>query len=226
MPEREDAQVGPDGEARRLPEGERVLWTGAPNRRSIARYFLRERWVMGFVLLTFVLQAADVMQRELFVQRIFGVAVLSAVLGLVAVTGIRLFALLLERTSKYVVTDRRVYFNIGIVLRADAQVPYAAVDGLDVLRRSDGSADIMLSLAPGQDIPWLLLFPHMSWRGSRRGRPTLRGIAQPTIAEASLVAGLTSYAQSDGVRSTVVAPTGSAQGARAMVGGSAHPSPA
>jgi hypothetical protein len=220
-------QVGPDGEARRLPAGERVLWSGGPDRRSIARYFLRERWILGFVLLTFALQAADVLQRGDFVaQRLVGIGVLSAVLGAVALGGVWIYAWLLERTSKYVITDRRVYFNIGIVLRADAQVPYTSVDGLDVLRRSDGSADIMLSLADGQEIPWLLLYPHMSWRGSRRGRPTLRGLVAPQAAADALVAGLNSYAQSEGVSSTVVATGGSSAGARAMRPVSAQPAPA
>jgi hypothetical protein len=198
--------VGPDGEVSRLPAGERVLWSGAPDRRSLARYFLRERWVLLFVCLTFLVQAADVLQRDFPMQRLGGVAILNGALALIAIGSIRFFAVRLEKTSKYVVTDRRVYFNIGIVLRADANVPFSAVDGVDLLRRADGSADLMVSLTAGKEIPWLLLFPHMTWRGSRTGRPTFRALRDPQPAADAVVAGLRSYASASGVESTVVAP--------------------
>jgi hypothetical protein len=186
--------VGPDGEVSRLPAGERVLWQGAPDRRALARFLLRERWVLGFVGFSFAIGAADAMQHPTAaIPRLIGVATLSLILALIAVVSIRLFAWRLAETSSYVITDKRVYFNIGIVLRADANVPYSIVEGVDLLRRPDGSADLMVSLGGTQEIPWLLLFPHMSWRGSRRGRPTFRGIREPDLAAAAVVGALRAY---------------------------------
>jgi hypothetical protein len=92
-----------------------------------------------------------------------------------------------------VITDKRVYFNIGMVLRADANVPYSGVDGVDLLRRSDGSADLMVSLSDEREIPWLLLFPHMTWRGSRRGRPTFRALKDAQLAADAVVGALRAY---------------------------------
>jgi Bacterial PH domain len=218
--------VGPDGEVSRLPAGERVLWRGAPDRRSLARYFFRERWVLGFVLLTFLLQALDVSRRDFPMQRLLGVAILNGVLALIALASIRFFAARLEKTSGYVITDRRVYFNIGVVLRADANVPYAEVDGVDLRRRSDGSGDLMISLAGSKEIPWLLLFPHLTWRGSRKGRPTFRALREPQVAADAVVGALREYARTAGIDSTVLAPAAVTPSGPIPTAAIAAPSPA
>jgi hypothetical protein len=197
--------VGPDGEVSRLPAGERVLWSGAPDAKSLARFYLRERLVLGFVLLTFALQAVDVMRRDFPMQRLIGVAVLSGALALIALGTIRFFAWRLAKTSKYVITDKRVYFNIGIVLRADANVPYSSIDGIDLKRHSDGSADLMVTLGGTKEIPWLLLFPHLTWRGSRKGRPTFRTLRDGQAAADAVVSGLRAYASEAGIDSTITA---------------------
>ncbi len=189
--------VGPDGEVSRLPAGERVLWSGAPDQRSVARYFLRERWVLGFVVLSFLIGVGDALQNggADANRRLVGVATLSMVLLLVAIVSIRFFAWQIAATSKYVITDKRVFFNIGIVMRADANIPFSSVDNVDLLRRSDGSADLLVSLTDAQEIPWLLLFPHMTWRGSRRGRPTFRALRNPQAAADAVVSALRAYPQ-------------------------------
>ncbi len=191
--------IGPDGEVSRLPAGERVLWSGAPDQRSLARYFLRERWFLAFVLFSFSLGAAEALQHtEGTWPRVVGVATLSAIMAVIAVVSIRVLAWQMARSSKYVITDRRVYFNIGIVMRADANIPYSSIEGVDVRRRSDGSADLIVSLSDEQEIPWLLLFPHMTWRGGKRGKPTFRAVRDPQVAADALVGALREYAQSAG----------------------------
>ena len=188
--------VGPDGEVSRLPAGERVLWTGAPDQRSLARYFLRERWLLAFVALSFSLGAAEALQHaDGAIPRLIGVATLSAVMALIAIVSIRVLAWQMAKTSKYVITDRRMFFNIGIVLRADANIPYSSIETVDLQRRADGSADLMVTLTDEQEIPWLLLFPHMTWRGSRRGRPTFRALRNPQAAADAVVGALKHYQQ-------------------------------
>ena len=203
--------VGPDGEVSRLPAGERVLWSGAPDQRAIARYLLRERWVLGFVAVSMAIGVGDVLQHggSDMVPRLIGVAMLSAILVVIAIVSIRFFAWRIAKTSKYVITDKRVFFNIGMVLRADANIPLSSVEGIDLLRRSDGSADLMISLSGTREIPWLLLFPHMSWRGSRRGRPTFRGLKLPQVAADAVVGALRAYPQpitADGATANAVLP--------------------
>jgi len=186
--------VGPDGEVSRLPEGERVLWSGAPDQKALARYFLRERWVLAFVAASFALGATEALQHSVgAVPRLIGVATLSAVLATIAIVSIRVLAWQMAKSSKYVITNKRVYFNIGIVLRADANVPFSSVENIDLRRRSDGSADLMVTLTDEQEIPWLLLFPHMTWRGSRRGRPTFRALRDPQRAADAVVTALRDY---------------------------------
>ncbi len=189
--------VGPDGEVSRLPAGEHVLWSGAPDQRSLARYFLRERWVLGFVAVSATIGLVDAWQHGgvNMIPRLVGVSTLSALLLVIAVVSIRVLAWRIAVSSKYVITDKRVFFNIGMVMRADANIPYSSVDGVDLLRRSDGSADLMVSLSGTQEIPWLLLFPHMTWRGSTRGRPTFRAVKDSQLAAEAVVGALRAYQQ-------------------------------
>ncbi len=187
--------VGPDGEVSQLPAGERVLWTGSPDQRSLARFFLRERWFLVFVAFSFSLGAAEALQHaDGAWPRVIGVATLSAIMALIAIVSIRVLAWQLAKSTQYVITDKRVYFNVGIVMRADANIPYSSVETIDLRRRSDGSADLMITLTGEQEIPWLLLFPHMTWRGSRRGRPTFRALPQPNQAADAIVGALRVYA--------------------------------
>ena len=202
--------VGPDGEVSRLPAGERVLWSGAPDQRSLARFFLRERWILAFVAISFSLGAAEALQHaDGAVARVVGVATLSAVMALIAIVSVRLLAWQLARSSQYVITNRRLYFNIGIVMRADANIPYSHVETIDLLHRPDGSADLMVTLTNEQEIPWLLLFPHMSWRGVRRGRPTFRGLRDPNAASDAILGALrvNDVQQTGADASSMIAPT-------------------
>jgi Bacterial PH domain len=152
--------------------------------------------VMLFVLLSFSLGAADALQHtDGAIRRLIGVATLSAVLAVIAIVSVRVMAWQLARSSQYVITDRRVYFNIGIVMRADANIPYSSVEDIDLRQRPDGSGDLMITLTDAQEIPWLLLFPHMVWRGgNQRGRPTFRALREPKAAADALVGALRAYA--------------------------------
>jgi Bacterial PH domain len=218
--------VGPDGEVSRLPAGEHVVWSGAPDRRALARFFLRERWVLAFVLFSFALGAADALQHaDGAMPRLMGVATLSAIMLSVAIVSIRVFAWQLARSSRYVITNRRMYFNIGIVMRADANIPFSSVETVDLRRRSDGSADLMITLTERQEIPWLLLFPHMTWRGSRRGRPTFRSLRAPEQAAEAVVAALRTYTQPPSSEVSTASAAIVPPGPRAM-SGAVTPSPA
>lgn len=219
--------VGPDGEISRLPAGERVLWTGAPDRRALARWLLRERWVMLFVLVSFSIGAADALQHtDGAIRRLIGVATLSTALALIAIVSVRVMAWQLARSSQYVITDRRLYFNIGIVMRADANIPYSSVEDIDLRERRDGSGDLMITLTDAQEIPWLLLFPHMTWRGGKqRGRPTFRALREPKAAADAVVGALRAYAK--GARTDVAGVTTSTvPTASFSVGDAVTPSPA
>jgi len=221
--------VGPDGEVSRLPAGERVLWSGSPDQRAVARNFLYERWVLAFVALSFAVGVGDALQNGGVDsnRRLVGVSALSAILMCVAIVSIRFFAWRIAKTSKYVITDKRVFFDIGMVLRADANIPYSSVEGVNLLRHSDGSADLVVSLTGVQEIPWLLLYPHMTWGGSRRGRPTFRALPHPQLAADAVVGALRAYPQpvtADTATATATAvPVSSTRG---VVAGVAATSPA
>ena len=185
--------------------------------------------MLAFVALSFSLGAAEALQHaDGAIPRLIGVATLSGIMGLIAIVSIRLLAWQMAKTSTYVITDKRIFFNIGIVLRADANIPYSSIETVDLQRRSDGSADLMVTLTDEQEIPWLLLFPHMTWRGNRRGRPTFRALRTSQAAADAVVGALKNYPQpvvSDATGATGATANAVPSSVRTVVSG-ATPSPA
>lgn len=156
------AQAAPDrvfirGISQPLPAGEKLLWQGAPDTRSLLLRAFHLRWALAWfgamALLGVVAGAGG------------GVPVAARVTWLVVLGGVvagmlATLAWLTTRTTVYAITDRRVVFRIGIALPAVINLPLEKVGG--VWRRShpDGTGDLALSLRGTRGIGYLLLWPH------------------------------------------------------------------
>ncbi|QQP87786.1 PH domain-containing protein [Skermanella sp. TT6] len=168
-----------------LPAGERMLWQGRPDWKSLARRGLHVNKLAAYfgVLLVWrgVVQVHD------------GAAPLDAVLSTLgflpwaacALGLVLLFAWGSARSTMYTVTDKRIVMRFGIALPMALNIPFRLVGSAGLKVHADGSGDIPLALTEGNRIAWLLLWPHTRpWRVSRP-EPMLRA-----IPEASRVAGI------------------------------------
>ncbi|MBV9075912.1 MAG: PH domain-containing protein [Methylobacteriaceae bacterium] len=159
-----------------LPEGERVLWQGAPAWRGIARRALHVRALAAY----FALVAAWTCLTGIADHRPPKEA--AAQLGLLAGGGLLVlllalgFATLVARTTRYTVTTRRVIFRIGVALPITVNLPYAILRGAGLKTYPDGTGDIPLALGGEGRIAFIHLWPHARpWRLSRP-EPMLRAI--------------------------------------------------
>lgn len=159
-----------------LPEGERILWQGAPDWRTLALRAFHVRKVAIWFGLMLVLRAVNTVYDG-------GSAfdALTSVLWLsvpfAAALGILLYlAWLSARTTMYTLTDRRVVMRVGIVLTLTFNLPlrHVAAAGLRVER--DGHGDIPLAIAPPNRIAFLHLWPHARPWKVARPEPMLRSI--------------------------------------------------
>ncbi|TFL19309.1 photosynthetic complex putative assembly protein PuhB [Jannaschia formosa] len=172
-----------------LPEGERILWQGAPSARALARDALRLRWVAGYFALFFawntVVLAAGMSWGRAAAESSFYL-VLGA--GCCALLGAIAWAQ--ARATVYTVTDRRVIMRIGAALTMTLQFPYKWVGSADLVTRSDGTGTIALRTLGETRFSYLLLWPHARpWRFART-QPALRCIPEAAkvarlIAEAA-----------------------------------------
>jgi hypothetical protein len=111
---------------------------------------------------------------------------------------------LVERTTLYTITNRRVVMRFGVALPMTINIPFNLIDEAALKLNRNGSGDIALALSASQKISYLLLWPHARpWR-MRRPMPALRAISDPAgVAELFGHALAATLAQPDFTAATV-----------------------
>ena len=163
----------------RLPQGEQMLWQGAPDWRSLATRAFHWRAVAAYFGLLGAWRLVSGLVNGEAPSTVLGALAFLLPIALVALAIIVGFAVLAARATLYTVTDRRIVMRIGIALSVTLNIPFRAIDGAGLKLRRDGTGDISLVLAPDHRIAFLSLWPHVRpWRLARP-EPTLRCIRNP-----------------------------------------------
>ncbi len=172
-----------------LPEGERILWQGSPDWKSLALRAFHVREAAGYFALFMAWRAvagwheggaATAADRALALLPIAAVS-----LGLLAALGYAA-----ARCAVYTITDRRVVLSIGVALTATLNLPLKAIQRADLKLRGDGTGDLSLALAPDVRIAFFKLWPHARpWRVGAP-EPTLRAVPNVALAASALAEAL------------------------------------
>lgn len=168
-----------------LPQGERVLWQGAPHWRQVFLRVFHARKLLVYFGLLLALRAAFTIGD--------GGGASEAALSVVWLAPAPLFVLavlaalsrLIERTTWYTVTSRRVVMRIGMVLEVTFNFPFKVIDAVSLRQHPGGYGDIALTFMDGEQIAYPHLWPHARPWHFRRTQPMLR-----CVPEAARVAGL------------------------------------
>lgn len=166
--EHDDFQIEPiRGLPEEPPEGEKILWQGAPDWWLLARDALLIYWVAGYFALLTIWKTIDLGPAAL---------VPYLVLGLAAVGLLALIALTLAKTTVYTITSRRVAMRIGAALTVTLNIPFTKLGSADLALKRDGSGLIALDLMDDVRISYLICWPHVRpWKVSPT-RPALRSL--------------------------------------------------
>ncbi|MEM8749460.1 MAG: photosynthetic complex putative assembly protein PuhB [Pseudomonadota bacterium] len=160
----------------RLPEGEHILWQGAPDRSSMARYALHTRKLAVYFGLLIVwklvagLSDGNAM-REIAIS--IGGTVLLGAVALGIFFGI---ATLMARTTVYTITNKRIVMRFGIALPITFQFPFSQIVSADVQHLDDGLGSIVFALKEHTKISWPVLWPHVRPWKLAQPQPALRAI--------------------------------------------------
>lgn len=177
-----------------LPDGEFIVWQGQPDWRRVAIEIFHVRKIAVYFLL---LVAAHVgfqltggqsalmaAQGSLFLVLLGGSGLL--ILGILA----RLYA----RTTIYTMTNRRLVLRFGVALPMMINIPWHKVDAAGLVRRTDKTGDILLTLARGEKMSYWMLWPHARpWRFSPV-QPALRCLPDLATAGERLQSSITGQA--------------------------------
>jgi hypothetical protein len=160
----------------KLPKGERILWQGSPDTKTILLkvfhikiLFIYFGLLLAYRLITGLNDGEPMMVILLSSVSILAISALG--LGLVGLLGH-----LIASTAIYTITNKRVVMRIGIVLNMTFNFPLKMIESADCGVTKNGAGDIYLKLGKGCKIAIFHLWPH-----SRPGKwavpqPTLRGI--------------------------------------------------
>jgi hypothetical protein len=160
----------------RLPEGERLLWQGAPDWRRLAQHAFHIRGLALYfgAIVAYCLASAIIDGKPLH-----DAAVSTALLtgtAMVPIAFLTAYAWLVSRSTVYTVTDQRVVLRFGIALPMTINLPYGKIEAAALRPLANGSGDISLLLNPVDKLAYLVLWPHARpWR-LKRPEPTLRAI--------------------------------------------------
>jgi hypothetical protein len=171
-----------------LPEGETILWQGAPSWIRLAEQAFHVRAVAAYFAVMFAWRTATaVMQGQAPLQAFKSVASVAPI-ALVAVGILAFLAWLNSRTTVYTITNRRVVMRFGAAIPKAINIPFGIIEGAALKPLSQGGGDLALSLRAPNKIAFLHLWPHARpWRmGSPQ--PTLRAICDAR-AVADILAG-------------------------------------
>ena len=192
----------------RLPEGETILWQGAPAWRALARRTFHVRSVaIYFVIICAVRGAsASVIDGANLLD-----ATVSALLFVpVALVGLALLAGLAwwhARTTVYTITDRRVVLRYGIAVQLAINLPFKEIAGAALLQLPMGHGDLPLELCGEGRIAYLHLWPHARPNFFRSPQPMLRCIPDAASVAKILTA---AWAEERGIEPSKVVSQSSA----------------
>ena len=168
----------------KLPEGEKLLWQGSPNWRSMAVqvFHIRKLAIYFGLLLAWVAISAwhDARSAQEATLALTSSALASmACLGLVAA-----LAWGYARTSIYSLTSQRLIIRHGLAMPMSVNVPFAQVDAAFLAQHGkSGTGSISLQLKPEGRFAWLSLWPSQRPWKFRQPQPSIRCVDEPeTVA--------------------------------------------
>jgi hypothetical protein len=169
----------------RLPEGEHLLWQGAPDWRAVAvRAFHIRKVAIYFALLVGWLIAEALWNGGSAAEAVAAVA-FALPLSLAAIAILGLLAWLTSRTTVYTITNRRLVMRFGITLPMSVNIPFAIISSADLKTFPDGTAEIPISLSGNGRLAYLALWPHARPGRVSNPEPMLR-----SVPEGARVAGI------------------------------------
>lgn len=161
-----------------LPQGERMLWQGAPRWQDLAVHAFHVRKVIWyFAALSLLAGGLRLAEGESIAMAVRPFQWLMP-MGFIAAALLTGLAYLSARTTVYTITTKRVVMRIGMALPLTLNLPFSQIDGAALRVFANGSGDIPLRVTKTERIAYLLLWPHARPFNFAHPQPSLRCVAR------------------------------------------------
>jgi hypothetical protein len=158
-----------------LPDGEHILWQGAPDPRRLAREALGVRWVAGYFALLAVWRIG-VSSAEMPLGAAIFHGVPFLMLGVVACAILYVIAYVQARSTVYTLTNKRVAMRIGAALTMTLNLPYTWIGNASLDLKPTGHGTLAFELIGETRVSFLMSWPHVRPWHITRTQPALRCI--------------------------------------------------
>ncbi len=160
------------------PDGEEVVWQGEPKWSALAIRLFRVRLVLiYFVLLVgFTVLLSEATPPETLARVVWQI-------GLAALTTAILVGLawLYATTTVYTVTNKRLVLEFGVAFTMSLNIPWDLVESAATKKFGDGTADVVISLLPGNPVSYVTLWPFARPWHFLKVQPMIRGVHDPDV---------------------------------------------
>ncbi len=168
-----------------LPEGEYIVWQGEPEWEGLARRVFHVRGVALYFLLLMTWYLWSKLQSGASLTEALAASSWPFALGLIALGILLVMAWLYARSTVYTLTNKRIVLRFGVAIPMMINVPLERIEAADIARYGS-HADICLTLAEGDRISFMALWPNARPWHYGRVKPALRGLANADTAAALL----------------------------------------
>jgi hypothetical protein len=159
-----------------LPEGESVLWQGAPNWLTLAEQAFHLRAVAAYFGLMLAWRTALAVAHGEPAAKAFLSAATVAPIAFAALGILAFLAWLNSRTTVYTITNKRVVMRFGAAVPKAINIPFTIIESAALKPLGKTAGDLALGLKAPNKIAFLHLWPHARpWR-LKAPHPTLRAL--------------------------------------------------
>jgi hypothetical protein len=176
------------------PRGERILWQGSPDWRSLAMRAFKVRAVLVYFGLLVVWQAAVAVHDGGGIGEAAQAVLWILPLGLLATGVLTLLAWLNARSTVFTVTDRRIVVRAGVALPMAVNLPFAKVTSAALRHHSDGTGDIPIVMGGKERVSTIMMWPYVRPWKMGRPEPMLRAVREPDRVARILADALAAHA--------------------------------
>jgi len=174
----DDFEIEPiPGLPEELPEGEHILWQGAPDWKVMARRAFHLPWLCAYFLILLAVKiGSDLWGGAAVVDALRG-AIGLAVLGSIAGGVFTLYAWWIADSTLYTITNKRLVLRFGVALPMTFNLPFARVRSASLKCFPDGFGDIPVTLEDSQKASYIVMWPNVRPWHLKRPQPMLRCIS-------------------------------------------------
>ena len=184
----------------RLPQGERLLWQGAPDWKSLALRGYHVRKIAAYFALLIAYRVGLGVYEGHGPSAILSSCLLLTLLACLAVGVLSLLAYLNARSTVYSITSQRVVLRHGVAVQLTMNIPFTRIDSAAFKRFGDDTGDIALGLPSGERMGYLITWPHLRPGKITRPEPSLRALPDGEQAARILGEALAAHAGTQAVR--------------------------